>query len=325
MQTGNPGILDRMRGTPRRLLKGLSAAQELAHLRRDLLAVRPARPRATVVVTALSTGGVNGPGKVDAAMFFPPFAQRLAAAGIATEVATDAAELRDATRRAGASAIVVHVYREVAYRIDTPDVIEAERGAAGVFNRAASGPIVADKLQTHDYLTGRNVLMPSLSPEGAVFSNHRQESRAEVIILDSLAQADTGRYNTALIDTRVAHGGRSYHTCVRLLCVGARIVHGYVRARDAAEGSPSVHAADTPRDAGLIEMLQERQVRVGCRNSPAWPPGSRRPSVRGSMRTTCLCRRTADPRSSARPASSSTMAPTSGPFCRLRAICLRTG
>jgi hypothetical protein len=261
MPSGVSGVLNRLRRAPRRLVKELSDGQELANLRRALAEVRPGQPRATVVVTALSPGGIDGPGKVDAAAFFPRFAACLARAGVATEIVTSLAELPAALTRTGGPAVLVHVYREVAHRIDRPEVIEAERQAAAVFNRAESGPIVADKLLTNELLTGCGVRMPSLTSVGPVFSNHRQDSRAEVLVVQRISEADPSRYNTAFVDTRVAYGGRTYHTCVRLICVGGRIVHGYVRARDDAEGSPSVHAADTPLDVGLIEMLQERQVR----------------------------------------------------------------
>jgi hypothetical protein len=206
----------------------------------------------------MSPGGVNGPGKVEAAIFIPPFALRLARAGVATALAAGPAELRAAMTPG--PAILVHVYREVAYRIDTPEVLEAEGRAAGVFNAARSGPIVADKVLTNEFLTGRGVRMPSLSPEGRVFSNLRQDSAGGVVIVDRLDRAEAGRYNTSFVDTRITLAGQTYYTSVRLLCVGARILHGYVRARDVAEGSASVHALDTPLDPRLVEMLQECQV-----------------------------------------------------------------
>jgi hypothetical protein len=102
--------------------------------------------------------------------------------------------------------------------------------------------------------------MPSLAPEGRVFSNLRQDSAGAVTVLDRLDQADADRYNTSFVDTRVTHAGRTYYTCVRLLCVGPHVVHGYVRARDVAEGSASVHNADTPLDPALLGILHESQV-----------------------------------------------------------------
>lgn len=279
MPIESPGMLARLRDAPRQVSRRLRAARQLADLRHAVAAERPAAPRATVVVTGLSPAGLIFPGKVDAATFLPPFAARLGRAGVATTLVADPAELPDAM--ATGPAVLVHVYREVAHRIDTPEVIAAERRAAGVFNRADAGPIIADKALTHDRLTGHGVAMPSLEPDGLVFSNDRQDSGAAVAVLERLAEADAGRYNTAFVDTRVAHEGRTYYTSVRLVCVGARILHGYVRARDAAEGSPSVHAADTPVDPGLIEMLQERQVTrrmpeladIAARVAEAFGPG----------------------------------------------------
>lgn len=252
------GMLRRLRAAPRRLSHRIGESRELARLRQTVAAVQPAEARATAVVTGMSPGGLDGPGKVDAGDFLPPFAARLARDGVATALATDPVTLREAMAKG--PSILVHVYREVAYRIDTPQVLEAESRAVAVFNAARTGPIIADKVLTNDFLAPRGVPMPSLAPEGRVFSNLRQDSGGAVAVLERIEEAEVGRYNTAFVDTRVAHQGRSYHTCVRLVCVGARIVHGYVRARDVAEGSASVHAADTPRDAALVETLQERLV-----------------------------------------------------------------
>lgn len=251
-------VVRRLRAAPRRLSNRISESRASAQLRGAVAAVQPTAPRATVVVTGMSPGGLDGPGKVDAAQFLPAFAARLARDRVAVALATDPAQLRRSM--AQGPAILVHVYREVAYRIDTAEVIEAEHRAAGVFNAAWNGPIIADKLLTNDFLTPRGVPMPSLAPEGPVFSNLRQDSGGAVAVLDRIQEADSGRYNTEFVDTRVDYGGRTYHTCVRLLCVGARIVHGYVRARDVAEGSASVHAADTPQEPALVEALQERLV-----------------------------------------------------------------
>jgi hypothetical protein len=258
MQGQLADFLRRLRGAPRRLAERLSDARELARVRRAVAAQQPSAARAIVIFTCLSPGGVNGPGKVQAEAFLPPFAARLAEAGVATTLAASPAELRKAM--AGGPAVLVHVYREVAYRIDTPEVLADEERSAGVFNAATRGPLIADKLQTNAFLTGHGVAMPSLAPEGQVFSNLRQDSAGAVEVVDSLDRADPGRYNTSFVDTRVTHRGRSYYTTVRLICVGERIVHGYVRARNVAEGSASVHARDTPLDAPLLAALQKRLV-----------------------------------------------------------------
>ena len=176
-----------------------------------------------------------------------------------TRFATDIGELRAAVA-ADVPTVIVNVYSEVAYRIDAPEVIEIEARVAGVFNRSQIGPIVADKVASNRFLAERGVAMPGMAPGGRVFSNSRQATKAPVAVLDSLAEADPSRYNTAFVDTRISHGGRSYYTCVRLLCVGSSIVHAYVRARHVEEGSPSVHADDTPLDADLMNFLQRRLV-----------------------------------------------------------------
>jgi hypothetical protein len=221
--------------------------------------LQPDAPRAAVVITGLSPGGLDGPGKVVAPMFFPAFCATLAGGGVGTCFAADVRGLRSAVSP-GIPTVIVNVYREVAYRIDLPEVLAIEDEAAGVFNGSRTGPIVADKEATNRHLAARGVAMPSLAPGGRVFSNSRQASAAPVAVLESLTDADASRYNVDFVDTRVAYGGGRYYTCVRLLCVGSKVVHAYVRARDVEEGSPSVHAADTPLDAGLVMFLQRRLV-----------------------------------------------------------------
>ena len=259
MRLDTADILAKIRGRAGRAASGLRGGLERRALARRVASLQPAAPRAVVVVTGLSRGGLDGPGKVVAPEFFPAFCATLAGDGVGTCFATDLRELRSAVSRS-VPAVLVNVYREVAYRIDVPEVLEIEERAAGVFNRSRTGPIVADKQATNLYLAARGVAMPSLTPGGRVFSNSRQASAAAVAVLDRLTDADASRYNTDFVDTRVPYGGRCYHTCVRLLCVGSSLVHAYVRARDVEEGSPSVHAADTPLDAGLVMFLQRRLV-----------------------------------------------------------------
>jgi hypothetical protein len=55
-------------------------------------------------------------------------------------------------------------------------------------------------------------------------------------------------------------GGAEYYTTIRMLCVGGALVHAFVRARPVSEGNPTVHTADTPRDAALIEHLHAALV-----------------------------------------------------------------
>lgn len=254
-----PSILARAKAAKQRLTRALATRRQAAELKRQVAGLQPRERRANVVITGLGPGGLNGPGKVDAARFFPPFCRQLASAGIGTVVATGLGEVRPVVA-AGGPTIIVNVYREVGHRIDLPAVTELEGRATAVFNRSTLGPLIADKQRTNLFLTENGVAMPSLTPRGKVFSNSRQDTGAAVSILDGLEQADADRYNTDFVDTRVIYGGATYYTCVRLLCVGSRIVHAYVRARDVDEGSASVHAVNTPADADLLEFLQRRLV-----------------------------------------------------------------
>jgi hypothetical protein len=257
--TRRPSLLARAKAAKQRLARAWATRRQAAELKRQVAGLQPRERRAMVVITGLSPGGLNGPGKVDAGRFFPPFCQQLAQAGIATVVATSLGEVRAAVAASGPT-IIVNVYREVEHRIDLPAMTALEDQATAVFNRSTTGPLIADKLRTNEFLTGHGVAMPSLAPSAKVFSNSRNDTAAPVSVLDSIEAADPARYNTGFIDTRVAVGGRTYHTCVRLLCVGTKLIHAYVRARDVEEGSPSVHAVDTPLDPGLVELLQRRLV-----------------------------------------------------------------
>jgi len=129
-----------------------------------------------------------------------------------------------------------------------------------VFNAAATAACIASKPCTAERLEAHGIAVPARvqrpAADGAVFSNAVTGSGLPAFVLASGDAFDPSRHNTEFVDTRVIVDGVAYYTTPRLLCVGGTLVHAYVRARPAAEGRPSVHAADTPRDPGLIEHLQ---------------------------------------------------------------------
>ena len=79
-------------------------------------------------------------------------------------------------------------------------------------------------------------------------------------VVSDISALDPARYNRALINTVQRFDGNEYYTCVRLMCIGQRIIHTIVRARDAREGSPSVHSRDTPLNSDLLITLQKALV-----------------------------------------------------------------
>ena len=215
---------------------------------------QPIEVKGRVIITGLGPGEFHGPGKVQPNLFFPDFCIALKDAGIETKFVTTAKELSDEIND---NCCVIHIYREVSVRIDTDDILNAQTGAKLVFNHPCMGPIIARKNETHHLLTRHGIKMPSMSNfSNLVFSNSLQDSGADVQLLHDTSKINHERYNTEFIDTSVSYKGKSYYTTVRIMCIGEAILHAYVRARDLQEGSPSVHAHDTPLDPILIEHLQ---------------------------------------------------------------------
>ena len=227
---------------------------------RDIDFEQPREPIALVVIAGLTRGGIDGPGKVQSHLFFPSFCRALRRNNIATVFVRDAARLRNVLS-IDAPTVVINIYNETQFPIDDADRLRALQMATLVFNAPKIGEIIAEKQSTHDWLTSHGISMPSTDVQGRrMFSSARGGSRQKAWIVDVAGIADNSRYNTEFIDTRVDFKGRRYWTAIRLMCVGSNIVHSFVRARDASEDDPSVHAKDTPIDPDLVEHLQTTQV-----------------------------------------------------------------
>jgi hypothetical protein len=224
-----------------------------------IVAANPTQATACVVFTAFNSAMLDGPGKMQPAVFLPPFCAWLASRGIASHFAVTPQTL---ARLAGPRTIVIHIYREVGCDIVTPEIEDAQKDSL-VFNAPRTGRTIADKMATHRLFTQHGLPMPDLADggEGIVFSNSAKDSGAAVQLMPGGTALDPSRYNTRFIDTRVVLRGKSYFTTVRLLCIGRHIAHAYVRAGGAStDSSPSVHAADTPLEPELIERLQQALV-----------------------------------------------------------------
>lgn len=247
----------------------------LEHLSRRLTGTPPAPANMPPITTApttqtgqvifcgFSSGGFDGQGKVDARRFFPAFCKTLHRAGIATYFAhTPQQMLRQLTDDTS----LIHIYREIdPTQIDRSQkamqqVAQAHTRHRGlVYNAPALGRLIARKDLTNIHLTKAGIAVPQMitssDTDAPVFANDLAGTGAQVAI-----GYDPDRYNTEFIDTRVPYKGKRYYTTIRLMAVGCEMVRAWVRARDATDGSPSVHARDTPVDAGLYEHLHATLV-----------------------------------------------------------------
>lgn len=206
-----------------------------------------------VVVTGLGARPFH-PGKVDAWNFFPPFCARLAEHAIGVKFV---ARVSDVLRLQSDRTTFVHVCNETG-ELDQVLSVLPEMPGVRSFNDPRIGALIADKTRTNEVLSSKGVLMPSMVTEATdrVFSNENDGAGTTVTVVAPGEQLDPDRYNTEFIDSRVTFRDKEFYTTVRLLCVGRKVIHAFCRARPTTDGSPSVHAADTPLDAELIEHLQ---------------------------------------------------------------------
>lgn len=223
---------------------------------------QPKKPKAQIIITALTEDGLRADGKSSGNTFFPTFCATIRKQQIATTYCQNIRELLHALKR-NLPNVIIHVYGEDHKRIDTPETLEAEKKAAFVFNAAAIGPIIADKEKSRTRLTNNGVLMPEVdigSGQSIVFSNNKFGTSEETNLIQPGQPINPDRYNTRFIDTIVTFEEKRYFTTVRLACVSNKILHAYVRARNIQENNPSVHAYNTPLDFELLAQLQTQLV-----------------------------------------------------------------
>ena len=220
---------------------------------------QPKSPRANVIVTALTSGGMGGNGKGSKG-FLPPFLRELRRQGYATYLCTSLNQLERMISRKD-DVILINVFGEDQHSISSERMSRAEAKARLVFNRSQIGPILADKQKSLEHFTKYGVPMPPAPVTGTpIFSNERTGTALPVKIVDTPEQADQTRYNRAMIDTVQTFEGRSYYTSVRLMCIADRIVHTMVRARPIEQNSPSVHSKDTPLNPELLKFFQDHLI-----------------------------------------------------------------
>ena len=312
------GVLRRLPAAPRRLSRKVGDSRASARPAR-VADVQPAAPRATVVFTGISPGGLDGPGKVERG--FPATLRRAPRQGRSGDGARHQpgrareamAKGRDPRSRLPRGRL----------RIDTAEVLNAEGGRSGVFNAAQNGPIIADKVLTNDFLTSTACRCRASRPRASVQQRppgqRRRRRRA------GSPRGGRPRPLQHRASSTPASPTAGEPTTPRAAALRRRADPPRLRAGSRRDGrSASVHAPDTPLDPPLIDTLQKRLVD---------PPEARapRPAARvaaafgpGSTRTTCWSRATAGRPSSARPASSSTIGGYTGRLSPLAADCRRT-
>lgn len=263
-----PRLLDKWSNSLRKRVPALRAYlpdQAAQRLERMITAAQPADQKAQCLLTFLTRGGLGASGKVDPAAFLPAFCSEMRRHGVRTQFCLSHEEIAWHMRRCDRT-ILLHLFGEDNYQINSCAISALEDQAVAVFNSARTGAIIADKRRTEDCLTPFGVRFPPPpAPGGTVFVRQRLGSKAPTRVIeewegakDSLTEDEVGH---ALVDTRLVYKNREYFTLLRLLCVDDQVVHTLVRARDVAEDDPNVHASDTPVDPNLFEHLHEQLVR----------------------------------------------------------------
>lgn len=255
----------------RSLLKNLTFWQKTGNRRHkkpiappqiDSRLLRPENHSGRVIFAGLGRYGYFGRGKVSPEKFFPPFVYELYRNGIESYFVSDIDSL--STLSSNGEAVVINIINEEA---DSNEMfpnysIPGERIL--VFNSTEVSNIISDKKKTNEFLSSKNVLMPSTSIQEKnnrkIFSNRSTGTNKDTYVSSNSDDIDESRYNTVFIPTVREFAGQSYYTTVRAHCVGRELVFAYVRARAVHEGSASVHNADTPLEPELVERLQRDLV-----------------------------------------------------------------
>lgn len=220
---------------------------------------QPKNARAKIIIAAMGANGFRTRGKVSPRKFFPPFCRVLAACGISSAYVNDFTKLeRELTVSREKPIILVNLVNEEHDNLQDYDFPETVLDRVAVtFNSHRVATIIRDKKETNLFLSRNNILMPSLSDlkDKTIFSNANIGSQERVLLYTAEEELDSNRYNVEFIDTRIQFEEAEYYTCIRLMCIGSRLVQVYVRARDVYENDPSVHSLNTPRDSELLNYL----------------------------------------------------------------------
>ncbi len=247
-----------MKNPLKRLKKARRLKSQLRSLERAIREPQPSHPIAKVVVSILTKEGPDDQGKVSTEQYLPPFCETIRKHGYSTEWASSERQL-SRVLGCGSPVFLVHLFGEDMGQIASSTVNGLERKCTAVFNAAAVGQLLADKLATHRAFAAAGIPTPRLrNADGFVRARFGSGQKTHFVQTPKAdAPADQNSIYTDFVDTRVAHSDRLYYTSVRLLCIDDIVLHAYTRARDACDEGAEVHAQHTPIDPELIEHLHD--------------------------------------------------------------------
>ncbi len=216
---------------------------------------------AQCLISGLHETGTGNTGKVAKYLFFSVFCDALRRAGIRTHFCHSHLEVELRLRRR-VPTVLINLFGEDDCQIASPRMQAIEDRCALVFNRAASGIVLADKVLSEECLMANGVRMPgAASGKEEVFVRKRTGSCMPTRVIHGTdAQIDEDEVGRAYIDTRVDYGGRSFFTALRAMCVSESVVAVSVRARPVEDEDPTVKIKATPLDPALIEHLNATLV-----------------------------------------------------------------
>lgn len=226
----------------------------------------------TLICVGFPPTGLKGNGKVRPGYFFPPFAEALAGHGVQLLLIRNHRVFlaRDPLSGRSTKCVVLPIYNETCIHQDNAlreavgDVEKtalARYGERSIIHGLHFGATIGDKTAANRLLRSAGVPMPELlngaTAPSRIFSNANVGTQEPVAVIEPGQATDLNRYNTAYIDTVHSFRGKSFHVCLRAMCVGAVCVSLLVRARPVEDGSVSVHSRNTPVDSALLNHFYQ--------------------------------------------------------------------
>ena len=225
---------------------------------------KPKEAIARVIIADLQTAHpLKNRQKVDALRFFPHFCKVLAQEKIESVFVHDIASLEHNLLAGDRKNILINLIDEERSGIDIYNYSDDLMSRCdSVFNSMNSAKIIRDKKATNEFLSAHGILMPKYgtSHHGRIFSQSRTGYSSAAKLVYEGNQASSDRYNTEYIDTIVQYDGKDYYTCIRIMCIGTRLIKVLVLARDCKEHNPEVRDLNTPQDRSLLQYLYKQMA-----------------------------------------------------------------
>ena len=225
---------------------------------------QPKNPRQKVIIADLYSNPLRNRKVVDAAKFFPSFCRVLGKNEIGSVFVYDIDSMERNTQDSVDKHILINLISErkinPAYNI--PSSILKKFNL--VFNSYSLAETIRNKKVTNEFLSSCGVPVPRAQSSGTrIFSMEKIERGRHdtAIVVDASDKISVDRYNTEFIDTRVQFENNSYYTCVRIMCIGSRVVKFVVQARSCREQCVEVRDVNTPLDLPLIRYLHVKLVK----------------------------------------------------------------